>query len=692
MSRSASTDARTEEIVLNLISPNLQAIAYLEVDIDGSYSIVDDLDWDKGINWTDAGKKEKYANFALTPLPGTIGFNVVNVDGKYFPGSGDSLSGVFDLDTKVRLRAGYILDSGSTASQTLNLNDISGQYTKSYFYRTEHSGGTIILDSDGTQSITHFQDIFDNLYDQGAYDSDNYTPDAYTVQTYDSSQPGLEQFNSLSVTANNTGGTIYYRTFDDPNILGVSEFTNWTSAGATVNGTKTVDFTDIEYERFIQVAILYDGISWGDNNIISDISVTIESRFEEIYTSVYYLDSPKFTDPKAPAQPIVNCTGRDAFKKAIGVDIKYSDVNGQYVDDIIKDLADKVGLSYTATSIADLSGFGARTTIAEGNDDVVKAEKLFEQCMQIINPTGYVMYTEYDSSTDDNVLFVQPRPALVDTVGAFSFKNYESIGSMAKNAGKILQRMTVITEDQITRADAQLDTLAISTTGSKTLSWNTTTGQDAVYKRIVVDNPSNITISNLSVEPTSITFTVDSVTGTVNVTAYGNIWDSTTPQAQGEAIDWDNMTLLNGVTSKLENALVLNDAEAKSIAESFVTQYGTPIFQAGSLKWPYLNLIPELNDGYLLWRRFVGGTSADDVYITTKMSHHFDKNNHWTTFNLDDSGSNYSDLGDFIYDDIMDWDKGYVWDMGISSPLTTEAEADVISDAIIARSLNVDFA
>jgi hypothetical protein len=682
MSREASTSVRTEEIILNLLAPNIQAIAYLEVDINGSWNIVDDLDWDKGINWTEAGKKEKYANFALTPLPGTINFSVVNTDGKYFPGSTDSLAGVFDLDTKVRLKAGYVLDSGSETTQTLNLNDISGQYIKSYFYRTEHSAGTVILDSDGTQSITHFQDVFDNLYDQGAYDSDNYTPDAYTVQTYDSSQPGLEQFNSFTVTANNTGGTIYYRTFDDPNILGVSDSTNWTSAGATVNGTKTVDFTDIEYERFIQVAILYDGISWGDNNIISDISVTIESRFEQLYTSVYYLDSPKFSDPKAPAQPIVQCSGRDAFKRAIGVDVNYSSVGGEDIDDIIKSICDKVGISYTATSIADLSGFGTRTAIVEGADEPVKAEKIFEHCMQIINPTGYVMYTEYDSATDNNVLFVQERPSLADTTGAFSYKNYESIGSMSKNAGKILQRITALTKTNIVNPDEELDTRVITTTGNKSLSWATSTGENAEYKRIVVDYPENITISNLSVNPNSLTFTVDSINGVVNVTAYGNRWSSEAPIYEGEAIDWDNMTLLNGVTARLENPLFKSDAECKSVAESFITQFGTPIFQAGSLKWPYMNLIPELNDGYLLWRRFVGGTSADDIYITTKASHHFDKNNHYTTFNLDDSGSNYSDLGDFIYDDVMDWDKGYVWDMGVSTPLSTDAEIDAASTIV----------
>jgi hypothetical protein len=307
--------------------------------------------------------------------------------------------------------------------------------------------------------------------------------------------------------------------------------------------------------------------------------------------------------------------------------------------------------------------------------------------MQIINTTGYVMYTEYDETEDDNILYVQTRPALADTVGVFNYNNYESIGGTSKNPGKILQRVTVLTDTQVTDAEVQLDTEAISTTGAKTLSWS----GNAEYKRITADLPGNITISSLSVNPTSITFTVDSVTGTVNVTAYGNKWSSTNPAYEGEAIEWDNMTLLNGVTARLENPLVISDAEAKSIADSYVTQFGTPKFEARGLKWPYMNLIPELNDGYTLWRRWVGGTAADEVYIITKISHHFDmaeSPRHWTSFNLEDSGSELSDLGGVLWDGVPDWDKGFVWDMGISTPLSSDAEID----AATTITLDVDFA
>ena len=675
MSRSASTAERTEEIILNLTSPNCTAYAFLEVDNGGSWQFIEDIDMQSGINWSEAGKNEKFANYSLTPLPGTVSFKVFNENGKYFPGSGQAQSNLFDLETKVRLNAGYILDSGSSSTETLNLNDVAGQYVHSYFYGTVYNAGDVDTTHAYASTRTHFQDYFLPLYDSVDYDSTTYSPDAYTVQTYDTKVPGFISFDKFTVTADNTAGTIYYRTFDEKEDLDYSTLSKWTSGGATENGTKEVDFTDIDNDRYIQVAVVYDGIEWGTTYTVSQIQVTIISKFESLYKSVYYLDRPSFTDPKAPLVPMINCSGRDIFKRAIGIDVKYSDVNGLDIDDIIKSICDKVGIAYSASSIADLSSFSSRVTIAEGNDNVIKAEKLLDQCMQIINTTGYVMYTLYEETEDDNILYVQERPALADTTGAFSYLNYESIGDTSKNNGKLLQRITALTDTQVTEDEVQLDTEAITTTGAKSLTWS----GNAVYKRLEVDEPDNITVSNLSVNPTSISFTVDSVSGTVNVTAHGNKYPSTNPVYEGESISWDNMTALSGVTSRLENPLYISDAECKSVADSFITQFGTPIFEAKGLKYPYLNLIPELNDGYLLWRRYVGGTSADDIYIITKMMHHFDladKPRHYTSFNLEDSGSNYSDIGGFIYDASVDYDKGIVYDMGISTPLSTDEEID----------------
>ncbi len=688
MSRDASTTERTEEIVLGLTSPNFRVAAILEVWDGTQYLIVDDVDMQKGIDWTESGKNDKFSDFALTPLASETKFGVVNRNGQYSDGSGTSFENLFDLNTKIRLKAGYLLSTtGDESTTSLNLNNITGTTIKSFFHHTlfNTSGEVQVTGSSISVQPTHFTDKFFN-YDSINYDSATYSPDAYTVHTYDTEAIGHQNIVSFDITANNTEGTVYWRVFNATGNIGSSQFTNWTSAGDLVSGTKTV--TIGKKERFLQVAVLYDGLSsWDETLEISDITVTHASFFEQIYTSVYYLDSPSFSEPKSPEMPLVQCRGRDNFRRFITLDVNYTDVSGLDIDDIIKSIADKANVPYTATSIADLSSFGARTTLTVGNTEVVKATKLLEQCMQIINTTGYVMYLEYDAATDDNVLFVQLRPALADTTGAMSFKNYESLGGTKKNHGKIINRITAITDTQVVDADVQLDSDTFSTTGAKVLGpWTA-----AEFKRLVVDSPDEVTISGLSVTPTGITFTIDTLsTSGVTFTVFGNNWTSTAPKFEGEAMDFDNMVRTQGSTTRIINPLFISDAECKSVAESFANDFGIPIFEAKSLKWPYLNLFNELNEGQTLFRRFIG---ADDIFIITKISHHIDNAptpNNFTTYNLEDSGSDYSDLGGLNYDGVVDFDKGHVIDSGVAGPLDTPAEIDAASDALAV--FDVDFA
>jgi hypothetical protein len=668
MSREASTDARTEEFYLSQISPHHKSIISLEVfntNI-GAYEILEDLD--------------------LTPLTGTINFQVVNKNGEWSNGSGTSKENVIDNETKVRLKAGYLSKTaGSSQTSSLNLFNDFGTIVKSFFWHTAASGSNVgVISSPGTgNTIQHFVDKF-NFYDTLNYDSDFYSPDAYTVQTYDSLGKGFQNIVSFDITADNTSGTVYYRAINTTADLGYSESTNWTNAGATVNGTKTV--TVGSTDRYLQIAVLYDGINWGDTLEISGITITYQEFAEFLYTSVYYLDTPQFSDPPAPQMPMITCRGRDAYKRAVGNDVNTDDLSaGVDLDDLIKSVADKIGIEYSSTSIADLSSFADRT-LADGVG-VQKADKIFNLCMQIINTTGYQMYMEYDSTLDENILFVQPKPTFTEADGTFSFKNYVSIGNNSRNADKILQRLTVLSDSQVTDSEIELDELFITSTGNKILSWADTGGGEAEFKRIEIDQPDEISISSLIVAPTQVTFTVDAIsTGGVTVKVFGNQWSSAKPVAEGEAIALDNMTGYKGTTSKIINPLVLTDAESRAIAESFINQFGTPVEQARNLTWPYLYLYPEINDVYLMWRRHIFN---DNLFFVTKINYNWSINNESTQFDFDDSGLNYSDIGEFIYDDIMDYDKGFLYDMGISNPLSTDAEIDAASDALIVR--NVDF-
>ena len=88
----------------------------------------------------------------------------------------------------------------------------------------------------------------------------------------------------------------------------------------------------------------------------------------------------------------------------------------------------------------------------------------------------------------------------------------------------------------------------ISTPGAKTLSWATGNRE---FKRIVIDKPDDVEISNLELTPNDVKFTVDSITGTVNFKIYGCAWDVDTPTVEGEAIDLDNHIAGDGITKKL---------------------------------------------------------------------------------------------------------------------------------------------
>ncbi len=679
--RDASTTARTEEIILQNISPNARNVVLLEIDKDknGTWEVIDDLDSSKGIDWTVSGKKEKYANYGLTPLPGTVSFNIVNKNGKYSDGSGTSFEGIVTRDSKIRLQAGPLLSTlGTAATDTLTLNDTSGLTVRSHYYHTAFDTSYVKPDAASiTEGPKHFRnDANYTLYDSVLYDSDTYSLDAYTVQTWDSKGIGVKQTSQFTVDANNTKGKIYYRELNDYEALDTSSFTNWTYAADTVDGTQTVAIAT--EKRFLQIGITYDGISYSEDLRVTEITVTYSSYVEFLYKSVYYLDRPKYTDPKAPAMPEIKCSGRDAYKRAVDTDINIQDladtIGTGRLDEIVKDKCDDIGIDYTATSIADLSGFTTRT-LADGVG-IIKADKLFNYIMQVINTTGYQMYMEYDDTTDDNVLFIQPKPTTDTAVTALNYKNYESISDVSKNTDRTLKRVSVLSNSQAPKAEEVLDTQVITTTGIKSFSW---TGAK-IYTRIAFDTTNgDLTGETVDIDPTALEFNVLTITGSVFVTIYGCDWN-TEPDSQGEAIDFDNMKDQEGLTSRIVNPLVVSDAECKAIAESFQSEYGNPFIEARGLKWPYLDLRPEINDLFLLWRRFI---FTNDIFFVTKITYHWDNSqqpNEHTIFNLEDTGL---DRGDPFYDDgITKWDQGWVWDMAITTPLNTQDEIDTISEAL----------
>ena len=675
--RFASTIDRTEIISTNLKSSNLKAELVLEYEKDGVFVQIEDLDESRGVDWSKSLKRFKYANYGLTPLASTIKFNILNKDGEYSPGSGTDKDNIFDIDTKIRLRAGYIIKDDDPVVETKTF-PLTGEVTS--FYKTSYNSSDqdVELDVSGTSTIEFFNDLFTPLYDSETYDDSTYTPDAYFVSYIDNTRKKFSDLNSISVTSDTTKGTIYYKLTDTliTPLSGASESTAWVNGGATVNGEKVITINDTTGARYVYVAVILDGTSWGDSINIGPITAEVNTFVDLFYTDIFYLDTPVYDEPAAPTMPTISCSGRDVWKKAIETEVNLQDLSGGVqIDQLVKDVCDSIGLQYTADSIADLSDFPDRT-LASGLGKPVKAIDIFEQIIQILNQDGltkYRMYLEYDSTIGDNIVFVQPKPEFFSADFVLDYRDYVSIGSRRNNYDKLLKRITVLDQQESSDKEELLVSTNHVTAGTKVMSW----AGDAEYKRYSVTvNTGDAVVTLTSVDPTNITFEITGATIDVDISIHGLRWTSA-PLVEGESINHENMVANNGITTRIENKLLLSDTEAKNIAKGFIDEFGSPVNEVGSLRWPYLHLLLEQNDSALLWSRFV---FLDDIFAITGIKYHWDRAERpsdSTVFTLDDTGKNFADVNPlgFLYDTILEYNKGYIYDMALG-PLGKESDVD----------------
>lgn len=686
MSRTASTTKITEQIFQGLKSSNFPAEVQLEYFRNSVYTKIDLLDETKGINWGKSAKRYDYANYSLTPLTSNIDFSVFNLLGKFSEGSGDTEADAFALDRKIRLKAGYVIkDKNEIINQSITLDD-----SNAVFFWTKFNSTFVDLDVNNAAGLSvatniYFDDLFGNAYDSETYDDSTYTPAGYYLTTFDFGGKDFAKTVKFDINCNNTKGTIYHRFI---NSLGTVAKANsisstFTNDGVTVNGTKTVSPTTTG--RFIQIAVVIDGVTWDDDIRINSIDIQYNNLIEFIYTDVFYLDTAEETEPPDPLIPKINLQGRDAYKRATENEINLQDLSGGVsLDQLIKDVCDIIKIQFSSTSIVDLSSFGNRT-LATGLDDVETADKIFEKIMQIINKSGsakYQMFLEYDSTIDDNIMFVQPRPSTFLATFVQSFKKFKSIGNKRKNYDKLLKRITVLNKNQPLDKEESLDLDAgITASGTHTSTW----AGNAAAKRfeITLNSGTKPTITITDVTPTTIVFSIGSGTFNLDIEVFGNKWKSTEPDSQGEFINFDNMDVSKGNTKRITNLLILDDTEAHDIAKGTIEDFGIPIKEAKGLVYPYLNLIPEINDMNMIWSRWV---FIDDLFFITGITHRWNRAKvpqQTTTFNLDDSGLDFKDEGDIIYDrnkppvdgTAIGYDKGFLYDMQFS-PQTTQATAE----------------
>ena len=317
-----------------------------------------------------------------------------------------------------------------------------------------------------------------------------------------------------------------------------------------------------------------------------------------------------------------------------------------------------------------MAAFSSRT-LATGLKNLSRCEQAYELIMQIINQKGSVkfqMFTEYVAASDDDILFVQPKPSTLAADFVFNYQHFSSIPALRKNYDRLLKRITVISDTNVFDKEEQLDTDTFVVTGAAVLSWS----GNAQGKRFTsVVNSGDAVVTLTTVANTSMTFNITGTTINVTITVWGNKWDSSEPTSQGEFINFNNMTNNRGNTSILTNPLVLTDAEAADVAEGLIDDFGTPDREAIGLTYPYLNFLLEQNDMTLVWAIAV---FTDNLFFITGTRYHWDETaipGDASTFDLEDSGLNFSDDGDFIYErdkppvsgNVIAYDTGFLYDM-----------------------------
>ena len=161
-----------------------------------------------------------------------------------------------------------------------------------------------------------------------------YTPSGYWSYTYDSGFLDASLFTGFSITTNASGWRVYYRGYDSESSIKIKNTSaNWTLAGTTSGGTDT--FSISQSYRFLQIAVIFDGITWTSDAKISAATITYNNSVEWMYYSVYTLDQVSYDEPSAPNIPKIKCRGRDAYGKAIDNETRLKDISGDTLDDVI---------------------------------------------------------------------------------------------------------------------------------------------------------------------------------------------------------------------------------------------------------------------------------------------------------------------------------------------------------------------
>ncbi len=661
--KSLATDQQTEELFFKLKSSS--CYSYTKVSyIDDNDAEVLFNDHAYPIKITKDSEPPRYANVNHEPAAATVSFNVVNEEGEYSPkNTASAKSGILVRDRVFKFFDGKRLAT-KPAEQDLSL---SNSDTTLFFMQEDSVLISPDINNSGGNTLKYFADLF-TLYDSETYDDSFYSPSGYAVYDVDLTTilplGGSHVVTKIKVTTNSNNGRIYYRSGGSIKELdaGNKNSDAWQDGGVTTDG-ETLITVRIQNPCVLQIGVVNNSPTWNDEDFeIISASISFIEEVEWVLLGAFFLDDPKFSENPAMQIDDITVTGRNAWKKALETLINIADLSsGVSIDQLIKDVADRLGITFTATSIADLSSFGNRTLIS-GYSDQVKASVIYKDIMQIIGAT-YRMFI-----SDANVLFVQLRPTAVLADIVFSFKRY--IKAIQKTIGqKQLQRMTIFTDKQV--LDATISLGSPPTYATEGVQAAVTWSNKAISKYWEITAQSGtMAITNVVFTNTSAVFTTAG-SGSITIQVKGNEFSVSAPTAVGEAANAANIQNLKGFAIQEQNPLILSDAEAKTTTESFVTEFGTPEYEI-EVEEPYLNPLTEIGDSSLVISKNLVETNIFEIKAMTHvLNSETDKH---TEYNLIDTGVAITDDGDIIYDRdkppvsgaVIRFDTGYAYDLSFA--------------------------
>lgn len=582
--KQASTQALTEYILYDIVNgSSAQPTAKVEYKNDaGSWIEFADVE---AVSVSNTNVNREYGRFKLIPGSNTASLSLDNFDSKYSPNTGNDFDGVLIRNREIRPSLGYVLPVTSESTYTYAGTGLTKWYTN-------ESAGTITSQDTTTDSFDALPGITESwdIYGTGLYGTATYTPEAYflsEVITFDR----FDELQSLNVTADNVNLEVWYRSslnkaqLDD-NII------SFTSLGNTIVGSQEYDLLSLT-DRYFQFCIVWSTGHYGAGSVTA-VSIDYIGKYERFDQGVFYLDDPTFSVSYGNYK--CSAGARDLFKKSYETNVTCpSYTSSTDVAEIMRDVCDRCGIAHNdGTEL--IANTGYIITIADDdNFKNVKAIDILDECMFYLNAkdTNYRLerYDEYARLVIKDDDLTEADWQLDYRFNLFTLsKRYVS--------NKLLQRITVLNEDEVVDPEIQLTTngYTVDATGQD-LSWS----NDAMYIRIETSGTGTLTLNYVDLANNLINIDVSGISGTFTVNVFGCELSNARSAYFGSSVYYDNSQTFDGITHKITNRLIQSDAEAKDIAEGVMALYGNPSFEITAT----INCNPllELGDKLIIWEK-----------------------------------------------------------------------------------------